>query len=104
MTLINILLDACFFEPLQLSSECPSNTKISALPECTSNMAHGSLCEADLPLPDGNSNFDVDNCGAYDVFRCRKGTKPMIDITSSYQLITSNKMYEVIEYFIYESW
>ena len=82
MTLINIFLGACFFDEIP-TSECPSN---SDLPECTSLMAPGSLCEADQRLPDGNSNFDVDNCGGYDVFRCRQGTKPIIDFTSSYQL------------------
>ena len=68
-------------------------------------MAPGSLCEADQRLPDGNSNFDVDNCGGYDVFRCIQGSKPIIDVTSSYKLsfITSNNLYEVTEYFVYGS-
>ena len=40
-------------------------------------MAHGELCEADDTLPDGQTNYDVDNCppggsGAYDVFRCNR--------------------------------
>ena len=40
-------------------------------------MAHGELCEADDTLPDGQTNYDIDNCGggsgAYDVFRCNRG-------------------------------
>ena len=75
MALITIFLGACFFEQIS-SFECPSD---SNLPECTTTMALGSLCEADQRLPDGNYNFNVDNCGGYDVFRCRQGTKPIID-------------------------
>ena len=76
-------MGTCAFAQIP-SSECPSDSDLS---ECTSNMATGSLCEADQTLPDGTSNFDVDNCpGGYDVFRCTWGTKPIIDITSSYQL------------------
>ena len=92
MTLCSILLGACLFEPLQLSSECPSSSEIITLPECTSNMAPGSLCEADQRLPDGTSNFNIDNCGAYDVFRCRQGTKPIIGINNSYQLSFNIKL------------
>ena len=42
-------------------------------------MTEGSLCEADQPLPDGNPNFEINNCndeggdGNYDVFVCFKG-------------------------------
>ena len=57
------------------------------MPECTSIMAPGSLCEADQRLPDGNSNYEVDNCGfGYDVFRCGQGTKPINETGNSYQL------------------
>ena len=41
---------------------------------CDHGMNDGDLCEADGPLPDGNSNFDIDNCpGKYDIFKCIKG-------------------------------
>ena len=41
---------------------------------CNQFMNYGDLCEADGPLPDGNSNFDIDNCpGKYDIFKCVKG-------------------------------
>ena len=82
MTLIYTFSGACVFEEIP-TSECPSNPD---LPECTSFMAPGTLCEADERLPNGHSFFDVDNCGGYDVFRCRQGTKPIIDFTSLYQL------------------
>ena len=42
-------------------------------------MPEGSLCEADQELPDGNANFEINNCnddggdGNYDVFVCVKG-------------------------------
>ena len=52
-------------------NECPSNPN---LPECTQSMGNGELCEADGQLPDGNQNYDVNNCGLYDVFKCVKGT------------------------------
>ena len=38
-------------------------------------MANGDLCEADKPLPDGTTNYDVNNCpGNFDVFKCKKQT------------------------------
>ena len=83
MTLINISLGACVYRQIP-ASQCPPNPN---LPECLSNMTTGSLCVADQTLPDGNSNFDVDNCPyGYDVFICIRGGKPFIDIISSYQL------------------
>ena len=42
-------------------------------------MPESSLCEADQELPDGNANFEINNCnddggdGNYDVFVCFKG-------------------------------
>ena len=42
-------------------------------------MPDRSLCEADQQLPDGNPNFEINNCnddggdGNYDVFVCVKG-------------------------------
>ena len=42
-------------------------------------MSESSLCEADQQLPDGNPNFEINNCndeggdGNYDVFVCVKG-------------------------------
>ena len=75
-------LVTCFFEQIP-STDCPTN---SDLPECTSIMAPGSLCEADQRLPDGNFNYDVDNCHGYDVFRCGQGTKPINETGNSYQL------------------
>jgi len=70
----------CVFEALQ-PNECPNVIKLACgLPECSADMAHGDLCQADGPLPDGNSNFDIRNCycdmntSEYDVFKCNRHT------------------------------
>ena len=62
-------LVTCHFEPVP-DTECPSDPDLA---ECTRAMSHGELCEADQTLPDGNSNFEVNNCGNSDVFKCVKG-------------------------------
>ena len=49
------------------SSRCPKDLD---LPECTVDMIYGELCEADKTLPDGNDNFNIDNCGDFDIFEC----------------------------------
>ena len=54
--------------------DCPCSDNddfgCKSLPECLYNMKENALCEADQKLPDGNENFDVNNCAAfYDVFR-----------------------------------
>jgi len=49
------------------ASDCPD--KISALPDCISDLSHGDLCEADHRLPNV-PNHQINNCrGGYDVFR-----------------------------------
>jgi len=73
----------CVFEALQ-PNECPNSNKAKCgLPECSADMAHGDICQADGPLPDGNSNFDIRNCPCeygksvahpYDVFKCNRHT------------------------------
>jgi hypothetical protein len=41
------------------------------LPECSPMTPLGQLCEADAALPDGNLEYEVDNCaGGFDVFVC----------------------------------
>lgn len=78
----------CVFEAVE-ADVCPSDPNLS---ECNSNMSDGDLCEADHPLPDGNQNYDINNCGRYDVFTCAKGdiTKSILTIicyfTSIYEL------------------
>ena len=37
-------------------------------------MSKNDLCEADKTLPDGNTDYNIDNCpGGYDVFRYISG-------------------------------
>ena len=57
--------------------ECPcswDNTSGCDLPECSNNLDTNGLCEADSELPDGNSNYNINNCiSSYDVFKCSRG-------------------------------
>ena len=58
------------------------------LSECTAGMHYGDICQASTTLPDGNSNYDVWNCGSvygtlYNVFKCEEG-KPSIRLTHPY--------------------
>ena len=79
----------CSFQPIS-SSECPcskahenynddhfdeyDDSGCGIDTSCKRNMNHNELCEADRPLPDGNANFDINNCpGGYDIFKCVKG-------------------------------
>ena len=73
---------ACNFEAIS-SNECPSNPDLS---ECSFGMDDNELCEADSTLPDGNSNYNIDNCGTYDVFKCAKG---IIDINNWVNVLNS---------------
>jgi len=75
----------CVFEALQ-PNECPNVKKYDCgLPECFADMAHGDLCQADGQLPDGNSNWGINNCPcdmdkrAYDVFKCNRHTPAWSD-------------------------
>ena len=84
--LIVVFAETCSFKAIA-STECPcsdphdyydddyqdynddSGCRIDVV--CNQVMNHGDLCEADGPLPDGNSNFNVNNCpGNYDIFKC----------------------------------
>merc|ERR1712045_471991 len=51
------------------AGECPSANACKSLPDCSNNMQVGDLCEADSTLPNGDRNFNINNCGSYDVFR-----------------------------------
>ena len=47
-------------------SNCPKHPEF--LPECTWGINDGELCEADQELPDGNANYELNNCYIFDVF------------------------------------
>jgi len=51
------------------SSECPSDPDLG---ECFSYMGTNLLCEADRTLPDGKTDYNIDNCNGYDVFKCTR--------------------------------
>ena len=57
--------------------ECPCTDDDNSgcnLDECSYNMSPNDLCEADDPLPDGNANYDINNCPlTKEVFRCVLG-------------------------------
>ena len=55
------------------------------LSECSAGMHYGDICQASTTLPDGNFNYDVQNCGfnwlnhnKYNVFECKKGKNNLI--------------------------
>ena len=60
------------------------------LSECTAGMHYGDICQASTTLPDGNSNYDVWNCGfgfnLYNVFKCEEGKKSIIFTHPYYHL------------------
>jgi len=61
-------------------ADCPANRD---LPECTAQTACGAMCEADQPLPDGNMNYDINNCGGYDVFLKSCGSQTPAPVSTS---------------------
>jgi hypothetical protein len=70
---------ACTFVPVSLS-ECPSKSVLQHMEGCTMSMRDGQQCNAKGPLPDGNINWNINNCptdnfGLYEVFKCVKSSK-----------------------------
>jgi len=71
----------CFSEPPTFTScdwvavspeDCPRTWRsLRSMQDCHQNMVFGELCEADKQLPNGNQNFDINNCGPFDVFQYR---------------------------------
>lgn len=59
--------EGCHWVPVS-SDDCPKSSLARLLPECTGYMNDGDLCEANNRLPNGEEH-NIDNCGAYDVFR-----------------------------------
>jgi len=45
-----------------------SSSRANNIGGCHAHMKIGEKCEADKTLPDGNTNFNIDNCFAYDIF------------------------------------
>ena len=80
-----LLIGWCTFEAIS-SSECPWDLDTSN--DCVCDQAPGSICEADDPLPgkNGTTDYNIDNCGSYDVFRCVNDTEGKI-MQPSFKLI-----------------
>lgn len=90
---VNNSSGACVFEPVnEDSNECPINADLA---ECFSDMATDTLCDADQALPNGTSNYDINNCGLFDVFRCKRGNITSLLINERHYLF--DKYY----YFLY---
>jgi len=75
------------------ASECPSHNGGRWLPPCTSSIANGELCESDTG--DLVNTPYLDNCGAYDVYRCEAGDSrfhlnPGATCATGYQPLTSS--------------
>jgi len=60
--------EGCYWEAID-SDECPSVSDILLLPTCSGSMSVNMLCESDSILPNGNTAYNVNNCGSYDVFQ-----------------------------------
>ena len=83
-----------------LRDECPCTDDAQSgcdLPECSYSLSNYDLCEAERTLPDGNSNFDINNCpGDYDVFRYVSGKLSFINMIPTPNItITSVMVFEM---------
>ena len=80
-------LDSNFVEVSEEDCPCRDNDDFGckSLPECSYSMKENDLCEADQKLPDGNENFNVNNCAAfYDVFRYKGGKNDIFNVQILY--------------------
>jgi len=51
------------------AEECPTTYAASMMSDCHDGMVSGELCEADSILPNNDRNYNINNCGFFDVFR-----------------------------------
>merc|ERR1719361_1011274 len=61
-------VQVCDWEALPVD-ECPGIWEAYMMADCHAGMVSGELCEADSTLPNNNRNYNINNCGAFDVFR-----------------------------------
>merc|ERR1711953_1023081 len=61
-------VEVCDWKALPVD-ECPGWWESYMMADCHDGMVSGELCEADSILPNNNRNYNIDNCGAFDVFR-----------------------------------
>ena len=84
-----------------LRDECPCTDDAQSgcdLPECSYSLSNNDLCEAERTLPDGNSNYDINNCpGDYDVFRYVSGNLSFINMIPTTNITITSAMVFKIE-------
>ena len=87
--------------------ECPCTDDAQSgcdLPECSYSLSNNDLCEAERALPDGNDNYDINNCpGDYDVFRYVSGnssfkTQYRSEIFKKNRFLNQNKTHSNLWY------
>merc|ERR1711953_1400793 len=61
-------VEVCDWKALPVD-ECPGWWESYMMADCHDGMVSGELCEADSTLPNNNRNYNINNCGAFDVFR-----------------------------------
>ena len=68
-------LETHFVPVSEADCPCSDNDPTGCiLPECSYNMNQNGLCNAGQILPNGDDNYDVNNCpGGHDVFRYQGG-------------------------------
>ena len=68
-----LLGNTCRFVPV-FWKECPLYPLST---KCEPDLSNGEMCVANGTLPDGNTDFNINNCnigshGVYDIFKCVK--------------------------------
>jgi len=61
-------VQVCDWQALPVD-ECPTWYDALMMADCHDGMVSGELCEADSILPNNNQDYNINNCGAFDVFR-----------------------------------
>ena len=73
---IHLVLESHFVAVSEVDCPCNDNDNSGCitLPECMYSMSKNDLCQANQTLPDGNVNYNINNCpGGSDVFRYNGG-------------------------------
>ena len=55
-----MILVPCVYRAVR-PSQCPSS-ELYRMQDCHRLMSNGEFCEADQKLPDGNPNYEINNC------------------------------------------
>lgn len=88
------------FVPCMFVAAKPSECPPWASAECASNMATNQLCEAEKTLPDGNTNYNIENCPkiTYNgVFKCIREPDCLADSDCKNASIPFCMVYECVD-------